>query len=121
MSTPVRVRKFPVSLEGGRFMRGSIPLCRFSLAAVLAASVSLSLASPPAARAAEGTLLRFPSVSRDRIAFVYANDIWVVPRAGGLATKITSHEGQEWFPRFSPDGEWIAFTGDYDGNRDVYV
>ena len=66
-------------------------------------------------------LLRFPTVSDTQVAFVYANDIWVAPRAGGTAVKLTSHPGREWFPRFSPDGKLIAFTGDYDGNTDVYV
>ena len=95
---------------------------RPGLAAAFAALVALAaIFAPRPARAAEGRLLRFPNVSRDQVTFVYANDIWVAPRAGGLATKITSHEGQEWFPRFSPDGQWIAFTGDYDGNREVYV
>ncbi len=66
-------------------------------------------------------LLRFPSISSDSVAFVYANDIWTGSRQGGQASRLTSHPGQEWFPRFSPDGKWIAFTGDYDGNTDVYV
>src|SRR5262245_29697454 len=87
-----------------------------------AAMFALALfAAPRPARAVETKLLRFPSISRTQVTFVYANDIWVAPRSGGLAMKITSHEGQEWFPHFSPDGRWIAFTGDYDGNREVYV
>jgi tricorn protease len=93
-----------------------------AIATAAAALAALGAVSGPCpASAAEGRLLRFPNVSRDRVTFVYANDIWVAPRAGGVASKITSHEGQEWFPRFSPDGQWIAFTGDYDGNREVYV
>ncbi len=91
------------------------------LAAAAALVALAALWGPRRASAAEGRLLRFPHVSMDQVTFVYANDIWVAPRGGGLATKITSHEGQEWFPRFSPDGAWIAFTGDYDGNREVYV
>src|SRR2546425_4945716 len=66
-------------------------------------------------------LLRFPTLSRDSIAFVYAGDIWTVARSGGLARQLTSDPGLEIFPRYSPDGKWIAFTGQYDGNRDVYV
>lgn len=104
-------------------MRGTITPRHVVMLAALAALASLAALplAPRAAVAAEALLLRFPDVSRDRVAFVYANDIWVAPREGGLAVKITSHEGQEWFPKFSPDGKWIAFTGDYDGNRDVYV
>jgi len=66
-------------------------------------------------------LLRFPALSKDSIAFVYGGDVWTVPRAGGTARQITSDPGLEILPRFSPDGRWIAFTGEYDGNRDVYV
>ena len=87
--------------------------------------LALFLLLPSAASSApdtrEGRLLRFPDISRTQVAFVYANDIWVAPREGGMAMRLTTHAGQEWFPRFSPDGKWIAFTGDYDGNRDVYV
>lgn len=67
------------------------------------------------------TMLRFPDVSADRICFVYANDVWVAPKSGGLATPLASPPGQEAFPRFSPDGKSIAFAGNYDGNRDLYV
>src|SRR5437867_6379628 len=66
-------------------------------------------------------LLRFPALSKDSIAFVYGGDIWTVPRAGGTARQLTSDPGLEILPRYSPDGRWIAFTGEYDGNRDVYV
>jgi tricorn protease len=74
-----------------------------------------------AASAAETRLMRFPDVSKDSVAFTYAGDIWVVPRAGGKARRLTAHLGEELFPKFSPDGRWIAFTGQYDGNADVYV
>ncbi|MDD5542655.1 MAG: PDZ domain-containing protein, partial [Acidobacteriia bacterium] len=53
--------------------------------------------------------------------FVYAEDLWVTSTNGGLARRLTSHPGAELFPKFSPDGKWIAFTGEYDGNSDVYV
>jgi tricorn protease len=70
----------------------------------------------------DGTLLlRFPDVSRDKIAFSYGGDIWVVDREGGTARRLTSHPGQELFPKFSPDGKWIAFTGQYSGTLQVYV
>jgi len=71
--------------------------------------------------AAQSRLLRFPALSKDSIAFVNGGDIWIAPRAGGLARQLTSDPGLEWFPRFSPDGKWIAFIGQYDGNRDVYL
>src|SRR5947209_5650474 len=78
------------------------------------------------AAAPAGTLLlRSPTVSANHVAFVYAGDLWVAPRAqgggGGEARRLTVHPGRELEPRFSPDGRWIAFTGEYDGNLDVYV
>ncbi len=69
----------------------------------------------------EARLLRFPTINQDAIVFVYAGDLYKVPLEGGTARKLTSHEGYEAFPRFSPDGETIAFTGQYDGNREVYT
>ncbi|MCB2196879.1 MAG: PDZ domain-containing protein [Bacteroidetes bacterium] len=64
---------------------------------------------------------RFPDVSESTIVFSCGEDLWTVPIEGGIATKITFHNGQESHPKFSPDGELIAFTGSYDGNSDVYV
>jgi len=70
---------------------------------------------------AQGPLLRFPDIHGDLVVFVHGEDIWSVPSDGGVATRLTIHDGEERFPRFSPDGEMIAFTGYYDGNPDVYV
>ncbi len=71
---------------------------------------------------AQGTqLLREPTISDQHIAFVYADDIWLVNRDGGDAKRMTSFEGTESNPHFSPDGKMIAFTGEYDGNTDVFV
>jgi len=71
---------------------------------------------------AQGTmLLRQPTLSADHIVFVYADDLWIVPRSGGDAIRLTSHEGTESFPHFSNDGSMIAFSGEYGGNTDVYV
>ncbi|HEU4886486.1 MAG TPA: PDZ domain-containing protein [Thermoanaerobaculia bacterium] len=66
-------------------------------------------------------LLRQPDIHNDTVAFVYAGDIWLAPAAGGDARRLTSDAGMEYFPKFSPDGRWIAFTGDYSGNRQVFV
>ncbi len=65
-------------------------------------------------------LFRFPDVSKTHIVFTYANDIWVVPKEGGNAVRLSSPAGVESFPKFSPDGSTIAFSGNYDGNTDVY-
>jgi tricorn protease len=64
---------------------------------------------------------QMPAVSQSQIAFVYGGDIWTVSREGGDARRLTSFAGQELDPTFSPDGQWIAFSGEYDGNVDVYV
>jgi tricorn protease len=87
------------------------------LAASLAAA-ALSLALPAAAQT---KLLRYPDVHGDRVAFCYGGDVWTAPVSGGLAARVTAHPGQELFPKFSPDGRWIAFTGQYEGDEQVYV
>src|SRR5262245_40855413 len=69
----------------------------------------------------EARLLRFPTIHEDRIVFTYAGDLYTVDAEGGTARRLTSHEGFEMFPHFSPDGKWIAFTGQYDGNTEVYL
>jgi tricorn protease len=73
------------------------------------------------AQAEEARLMRFPDVYKDKIVFVYAEDLWLVPAQGGIARRLTSDVGAELFPKFSPDGKMIAFTGQYDGNTDVYL
>jgi tricorn protease len=70
---------------------------------------------------AQTKLLRFPDIQGDKVAFCYGGDLWTAPAEGGNATRLTAHPGQELFPRFSPDGRWIAFTGQYDGDEQVYV
>ena len=69
----------------------------------------------------EGRLMRFPDIYKDKIVFMYGGDLWLASSSGGVARQITSHAGRELFPKFSPDGKWIAFTGQYDGNFNVYV
>ncbi len=83
--------------------------------------VALSFLVTALPAAAQTRLLRFPDIHGDRVAFSYAGDVWTAPAAGGTAARLTAHPGQELFPRFSPDGEWIAFTGQYDGDEQVYV
>ncbi len=69
----------------------------------------------------DARLFQFPDVSQTQITFVYGDDIWVAPKEGGIASRLSSPEGLESFPRFSPDGSRIAFSGNYDGNVDIYV
>jgi tricorn protease len=87
---------------------------------VLVAFVALVSAGTSNAQQ-EARLLRFPAIHDTRIVFTYAGDLYTVAASGGVARKLTNSEGFEMFPRFSPDGKWIAFTGQYDGNTEVYV
>jgi tricorn protease len=70
---------------------------------------------------AQTKLLRFPDLHGDRVVFTYAGDLWTASAGGGMASRLTSHAGLELFAKFSPDGKWIAFTGQYDGDEQVYV
>ena len=92
--------------------------------------VALLWAAPAPADAQLGTtvspedetrLLRFPHIHGDRVVFTYAGDLYTASVRGGQATRLTSHEGLEIFARFSPDGRWIAFSGEYAGTRQVYL
>ena len=69
----------------------------------------------------DARLFRYPDVSQSQICFVYGGDVWMVPKAGGTALRLTSSTGEEAFPRFSPDGKTLAFSATYDGNTDVYT
>lgn len=81
----------------------------------------LVIPAVPATAQVDARLFRHPDVSATHITFVYAGDIWIVAKAGGLAHRLSSPLGEESFPRFSPDGSRIAFSANYDGNTDVYV
>ncbi len=88
------------------------------------AACLLALFTPMLSAAADTTgpqILRSPSLSRTQIVFAFAGDLWLVSREGGEASRLTTGPGIESSPQFSPDGTRIAFTGEYDGNVDVYV
>src|SRR5215469_13417270 len=89
----------------------------------LTAAVAILAALETASTGANSStrMLRTPTVSATQIAFAYANNIWIAERAGGVARRVTSFQGQTSNPHFSPDGKWIAFSGTYAGNEDVYV
>lgn len=86
----------------------------FSTALIAAASVG-------AAAQIDARLMRYPDVSATQIVFTYANDLWIMPKAGGVAQRLSTPRGEESFARFSPDGRTLAFTGFYDGNPDLYT
>jgi len=89
---------------------------------VAAAGLSVAVVAPAVAQTTpDGAMVRYPDVSQNSIVFVYANDLWVVDKAGGLARPLASPPGVEISPKFSPDGQTIAFQGNYDGDRDVYT
>jgi len=83
--------------------------------------VSLGFAAAETDKMSERPIMRFPDIHDNCIVFVYGEDIWKASAEGGIATRLTIHDGEERFPKFSPDGKMIAFTGEYDGNPDVYV
>lgn len=99
-----------------------IALGSFSLSLMFLVLVGVSAGVALAAESPEATrLLRHPDVSDTQIVFDHGGDLWIVGREGGEARRLTSHPGVESYPRFSPDGNWIAFSGQYDGNTDVFI
>jgi tricorn protease len=86
---------------------------------LLGFALALLLVAPFAS--AQTKLLRFPDIYGDKVVFTYAGDLWVASTSGGTAHRLTAHPGVEFFAKFSPDGKWIAFTGQYDGDEQVYV
>jgi tricorn protease len=106
----------------GLTWRGSVMTLRLSArGALLALALAASVTAARADRQPHARMLRYPDVSATHIVFAYANDLWLAPREGGLATLLASPPGSEGFPRFSPDGQTVAFVGNYDGNRDLYT
>ncbi len=92
-------------------------MIRFVIAGVLCL-----LLGATGAQADDGTrLLRYPDIHGDQVVFTYGGDLWLAPADGGSARRLTAHPGQELFAKFSPDGRHIAFTGQYDGDEQVYV
>ncbi|MEM8984496.1 MAG: PDZ domain-containing protein [Pseudomonadota bacterium] len=82
---------------------------------------TLLLIAAAAANADDTRLLRFPDIHNDQVVFVYAGDLYVASTNGGAATRLTSHDGLELYPKFSPDGSTIAYSAEYNGTRQVYV
>src|SRR5512143_1687418 len=91
---------------------------RYIIVTLMLIILSISICS---AQQNEARLLRFPAIHGDQIVFTYASDLYTVSASGGVARKLTTDVGFEMFARFSPDGKQIAFTGQYDGNTEVYL
>ncbi|MBP3191265.1 S41 family peptidase [Natronogracilivirga saccharolytica] len=104
------------NLEPHLFRRSFLPAMFAALLLLSGLFHSSAMASDEDTR-----LLRFPTIHENQIVFSYAGNLYTVSVHGGNARRLTSHEGYEIFPRYSPDGTRIAFTGQYDGNTEVYV
>ena len=91
-------------------------LSLISLAAVL-----LILTTAACFAADEMGFLRYPDVYKNKVVFASEGDLWLASTDGGVARRLTIHDGEERYPKFSPDGKWIAFSALYDGNQDVYI
>ncbi len=70
---------------------------------------------------AQTKLLRYPTYSKGKVAFSYLGDIWIANENGTDVQRLTVNQARDQFPRFSPDGQWIAFSSNREGNYDVYV
>ena len=94
---------------------------RYHRPSILAALLGLSTFAAAVPAADKPDLFQSPALKGDLIAFGYAGDLWTAPRSGGHASRLTNGVGLESTPIFSPDGNSIAFTGEYDGNTDVFT
>src|SRR5205085_7398011 len=105
-------------------MRYSFALTAASLALVIIMPVRAQRPSPlpiPEAKPIHGA--HYPALSPDgkRLCFEYMGDLWTVPSSGGSATRLTLHRAYDGYPRWSPDGNWIAFSSNREGNFDVFI
>ncbi len=94
-------------------LQGLRPLVLFSLQTLMLLAAAHG--------ATETLMLEQPSIAGDRIAFVYAGDIWTARRDGSQPQRLTSHPATENDPALSPDGQWVAFSAAYNGNADVHI
>ena len=101
---------FLIKIRGDMLFRN-----RFIIGAVAAACMMTTTVN------AETLLLQNPSIAKDKLAFVYAGDIYVADLQGQHVKRMTSHAASEYSPHLSPDGKWLAFTAGYEGNQDVYI
>jgi tricorn protease len=92
-----------------------------STSSIVAVTLLVAAGQPAFAQEGEARLLRFPAIHGNRVAFSYAGNLYTALADGGVARRLTNHDGYEMFARYSPDGRYLAFTGQYDGNTEVYV
>ena len=94
-------------------------ICRETENGLIAALIIIFFGLPNAA--AETKLLRYPDIYKNKIVFCYAGDLYTASVTGKNVKRLTDFPGEELLPKFSPDGEQIAFTAEFAGNKDVYV
>lgn len=113
----------PAVAQDGAMPKPAAPRAASPTAAAPKANATVRSGVTPKANVAPQTtkLLRQPDISREGVVFVYGGDLWLVGRGGGTARRLTANPSIKRAPKFSPDGQHIAFTGNYDGNTDVYV
>ena len=109
---------FPLKIAD-RSMRSRV--ARWLTTSLAIAMLTFCVTTASAQKRPSAGMIRFPDVSADKIVFVYADDLWLVDKQGGVATPLASPAGQERFARFSRDGQTIAFVGNYDGDEDIYT
>src|SRR5438034_1023269 len=97
------------------------PVPRLFLALPLIFALAGASAQDAGPARIDARMMQMPAVSQTQIAFAYAGDIWIAPKTGGVAARLSSPRGEEQFPRFSPDGRMLGFSGNYEGNTDIYV
>src|ERR1700733_13613449 len=92
-----------------------------SVTRVIGAVALAALAVTARAESSGRALMRFPTLYGNTVVFVAHENLWSVPRTGVTPARLPADPGRDVMPRFSPDGRWLAFTGEYQGNREVYV
>ena len=100
------------------------PICRFSAIALFASVIATSLGNSAAIAQAPDPIkfARLAGIANDgRVAFSYQDDIWIVDADGANPRRVTAHVARDFSPRFSPDGKWLTFTSNRNGNNDVYI
>src|SRR5680860_1359105 len=102
-------------------MKSLITLNQYKMKKIVFVQLILALICFVSYAQIDASLFRYADVSKTHITFVYSGDIWIVAKEGGFASRLSSPEGEEILPRFSPDGKTIAYSANYDGSTDVYT
>src|SRR5207302_9236126 len=88
---------------------------------IVGVAAALAFAAAAIAGGAEARLVRYPHYHNGKVAFTYMGDIWTADESGKNVQRLTAHHARDTTPRFSPDGQWIAFSSDREGIFDVWI